>query len=729
MELKLFEHALKNIPVAGQKEYLVELLHNVKVFIHNTKWRVDVATNPEKYKNNSKKTFGFNSTRAPPHIKELEELQEKLAEMVKNIQFTNPARNKLQDKLRSEIKEINKDTKVYVKADKTANHYKVSVEEYEKLVEKSIHSDYRKADAAKVNEIEQEAKTIAHKLELGNRIFKTSKREAKVTLKDHKSSFSHNPTCRLLNPTKPELGKISKQILAKVITAVRSKTGLNQWKNTNSVLEWFRTQPNKKRLKFIQFDVESFYPSITPELLNKALDWATTFTPIAPDERDIIIHSKRSLLYFKGSPWVKQQNPDFDVGMGSFDGAECCDIVGLYLLSQLQAPGINIGLYRDDGLATSSLTNRQTQLALQKIDRIMQGNGLKIPGAEANRIEVDFLDVTLNLATESHKPYHKPGDNIKYVHVDSNHPPSTLKNIPLGVNRRLSDISSNQAIFEAAAPLYQEALDKAGYKHKLSYIPLRVNENTSQPRRRCRKRKITWFNPPYNKAVKTNVASTFLSIIDSCFPSGHPLRPILNRNTIKVSYRTMTNMARVISKHNTKVIARSKPVVVAEPGSNCNCKAPHLPCPLDNQCLTEGVIYNAKVTATLPAPRPTVANPSPPPTIKEERYTGLTINTAKKRITSHNGNINNREQKGTTLSAHIWELKDKGIPHEVTWSILATASGYNTTTKQCRLCLTECWYILFKEELATLNRRQEIFSSCRHKARLTLSPKEVVDET
>ena len=37
MELKLFEHALKNIPVAGQKEYLVELLHNVKVFIHNTK--------------------------------------------------------------------------------------------------------------------------------------------------------------------------------------------------------------------------------------------------------------------------------------------------------------------------------------------------------------------------------------------------------------------------------------------------------------------------------------------------------------------------------------------------------------------------------------------------------------------------------------------------------------------------------------------------------------------
>ena len=80
------------------------------------------------------------------------------------------------------------------------------------------------------------------------------------------------------------------------------------------------------------------------------------------------------------------------------------------------------------------------------------------------------------------------------------------------------------------------------------------------------------------------------------------------------------------------------------------------------------------------------------------------------------------------LTDRLWKLKDKGIAHEVTWSILATASGYNTTTKQCRLCLTECWFILFKEELATLNRRQEIFSSCRHRARLTLNPREAVED-
>ena len=130
----------------------------------------------------------------------------------------------------------------------------------------------------------------------------------------------------------------------------------------------------------------------------------------------------------------------------------------------------------------------------------------------------------------------------------------------------------------------------------------------------------------------------------------------------------------------------------------------------------------------MPAPPPTAANPSPLPTTKEERYTGLTINTMKKRIGGHNSNIRHREQNGTRLSAHIWDLKDKDIPFKLTWSIMTTASGYNPSTKQCRLCLLEKWIILFQEEDATLNKRLEIFSSCRHKARLTLNPKALKDD-
>ena len=38
--------------------------------------------------------------------------------------------------------------------------------------------------------------------------------------------------------------------------------------------------------------------------------------------------------------------------MGSFDGAEICELVGLYIQSNLEniLPKSNFGLYRDDGL-------------------------------------------------------------------------------------------------------------------------------------------------------------------------------------------------------------------------------------------------------------------------------------------------------------------------------------------------------------------------------------------
>ena len=89
----------------------------------------------------------------------------------------------------------------------------------------------------------------------------------------------------------------------------------------------------------------------------------------------------------------------------------------------------------------------------------------------ANLKVVQFLDVTLDLADESCKPYIKPGNCPKYVNMQSNHPPSILRNIPLAVNRRLSSISSNKQLFDAAVPLYQAELDHAGYKHKLEYKP------------------------------------------------------------------------------------------------------------------------------------------------------------------------------------------------------------------------------------------------------------------
>ena len=79
---------------------------------------------------------------------------------------------------------------------------------------------------------------------------------------------------------------------------------------------------NKKSLSFISFDVCDFYPSITEKLLNKALDFANKYRQISKQERDIILHAKQSLLFWDNTPWEKKDsNNNFDVTMGSYDGA------------------------------------------------------------------------------------------------------------------------------------------------------------------------------------------------------------------------------------------------------------------------------------------------------------------------------------------------------------------------------------------------------------------------
>ena len=145
--------------------------------------------------------------------------------------------------------------------------------------------------------------------------------------------------------------------------------------------------------------------------------------------------------------------------MGSFDGAETCELVGLFLLSQLTHLDVNVGLYRYDGLATCTKTPKQVEAIKKEMCKIFKRNSLQIT-IEANKNVVDFLDITLNLKTEIYKPYKKPNSNLKYIHKQSNHPPSTIKNLPKSINKRLSTNSKNDQIFNEACPAYTEALKR-----------------------------------------------------------------------------------------------------------------------------------------------------------------------------------------------------------------------------------------------------------------------------
>ena len=156
--------------------------------------------------------------------------------------------------------------------------------------------------------------------------------------------------------------------------------------------------------------------------------------------------------------------------MGSFDGAETCELIGLFILSHLKFPNTSVGLYQDDGLLATSLRPRQTQKLCEQISTIFKGHGLNIT-SEANLKIVNFLDITLNLDAGTFAPYTKPNNEIYYVHSKSNHPPAVKKNIPLAVNDRLSTLSSNENVFNQNKNLTKRPLMSVG-THTNLYITL-----------------------------------------------------------------------------------------------------------------------------------------------------------------------------------------------------------------------------------------------------------------
>ena len=74
---------------------------------------------------------------------------------------------------------------------------------------------------------------------------------------------------------------------------------------------------------------------------------------IANEDKVIIKHARKSLLFDNSEPWMKKDSRLFIVMMGTYDGAEVCELVETFLLHKLSMKynKNNIALYRDDGLA------------------------------------------------------------------------------------------------------------------------------------------------------------------------------------------------------------------------------------------------------------------------------------------------------------------------------------------------------------------------------------------
>ena len=111
----------------------------------------------------------------------------------------------------------------------------------------------------------------------------------------------------------------------------------------------------------------------------------------------------------------------------------------------------------------------------------------------------------------------------------------------------------------------------------------------------------------------------------------------------------------------------------------------------------------------------TFANPS-----NREFYAGVTARRFKDRLYEHRTSFNQRKEKPTKLSDHVWKLKDQDEPYSVSWWVIDRGRDYNPTTKYCDICNKEKYHIMFNPNTATLNSRREIFSPCMHRWKLLL---------
>ncbi|GFR75193.1 inositol hexakisphosphate and diphosphoinositol-pentakisphosphate kinase 2 [Elysia marginata] len=221
----------------------------------------------------------------------------------------------------------------------------------------------------------------------------------------------------------------------------------------------------------------------------------------------------------------------------------------------------------------------------------------------------------------------KSNQTTNYVHKNSNHPPTIIKNIPSNIAKRLSTNSKNKETFEATTTPYKEALRK------------------------------------------------------SCLP----------------------NIKQIITAHNRKVLLTSQNVEESKnkPGNQCNCRKKQ-DCPVEGECLKENVIYQAIVEEK--------------ETKTTETYIGLTQNTFKTRYNLHLSTFRlSHKRKSTSLSDHIWRIKDRNNSFKITWNILTQTKRVQAGNDRCDLCTTEKLFILTNKHASSLNIKTEILNKCPHK--------------
>ena len=170
--------------------------------------------------------YVFRTINCPAVMEELREFECNLHLMIKNVVFKK-VNNSFQTQLLNYVKKVKESDKMFVPDDKSRNIYLLSKDEYQKLLTENITKAYKMTNRNKVYDINNEAKSIAKQLSADDRRERMYENESYITIKDHKEHFPNKISFRLVNPSKSDIGKISKSILDKIITKTVSLSNVN----------------------------------------------------------------------------------------------------------------------------------------------------------------------------------------------------------------------------------------------------------------------------------------------------------------------------------------------------------------------------------------------------------------------------------------------------------------------------------------------------------------------
>ena len=131
------------LPIPSKNVYLKNRIFKLESFIKRIRWKAFFYEKSDSTPQTIVDNFGFKSVRTPPKNEHLNAFETDLYDMVHNIEFKRVS-SEFQSNLSKDIKCINEDPLLFIPAEKKNNLYKLSKDNYNKLLTDNILKSYKK---------------------------------------------------------------------------------------------------------------------------------------------------------------------------------------------------------------------------------------------------------------------------------------------------------------------------------------------------------------------------------------------------------------------------------------------------------------------------------------------------------------------------------------------------------------------------------------------------------